>query len=243
MLCKFAARGNCHHGEFCVFAHGVDELRPRPHFQRTRLCAEFRHRGACIAGDRCNYAHGLHELPQTITTNQERARVVHRALESSLATVAERMWWDVMDLQARIAAMVPAPEGFQQPTRQVAVAASSVLGASSSVTTAATPPLLEIRAGPSGEADLRFLEEIVDMTVVRKNTFLEVLPHAHHGAPFRRCRSAPPKRPRQSSADDILPDARRLEGSLGGDPLHDLRDFARHGRHEEEHRWPGSRYL
>ena len=61
-LCKFFAAGSCTSGNSCAFAHGSCQLRDKPNFSKTRLCADFLEHGWCMRGEACSFAHGQQEL-------------------------------------------------------------------------------------------------------------------------------------------------------------------------------------
>ena len=61
-LCKFFAAGSCTRGNSCAFAHGSCQLRDKPNFSKTRLCADFLEHGWCMRGEACSFAHGQQEL-------------------------------------------------------------------------------------------------------------------------------------------------------------------------------------
>jgi hypothetical protein len=60
-LCKFHLVGTCQKGSSCCHAHGEEDLRPSPDFERTSVCPIMLHHGQC---DRlnCRYAHNANEL-------------------------------------------------------------------------------------------------------------------------------------------------------------------------------------
>jgi len=69
-MCKFYMHGRCTRGQACTFAHGRVELRDKPDFYHTRLCAEFVNTGVCSMGSRCRYAHSEHQIrPAGISNN------------------------------------------------------------------------------------------------------------------------------------------------------------------------------
>eukprot|EP00930_Biecheleria_cincta_P055495 TRINITY_DN41815_c0_g1_i1.p1 TRINITY_DN41815_c0_g1~~TRINITY_DN41815_c0_g1_i1.p1 ORF type:complete len:228 (-),score=37.14 TRINITY_DN41815_c0_g1_i1:76-759(-) len=61
-FCSFFANGGCNRGEDCNFAHSTEEVRKKPNFVKTRLCAEFMEVGKCKSGSDCSFAHGKSEL-------------------------------------------------------------------------------------------------------------------------------------------------------------------------------------
>eukprot|EP00438_Fugacium_kawagutii_P017313 Skav218199 [mRNA] locus=scaffold2232:40580:54271:- [translate_table: standard] len=87
-LCKFFARGSCHKGSACKFAHGAAALRAKPDpeqlwgnncqpicslggptmmasgqdLNKTKMCMDFKKTGACKRGLECSYAHDREEI-------------------------------------------------------------------------------------------------------------------------------------------------------------------------------------
>lgn len=61
-LCKFFARGNCHKGSACKFAHGISSLRAKPDLNKTKMCVDFKNSGTCKQGKECNFAHHRDEI-------------------------------------------------------------------------------------------------------------------------------------------------------------------------------------
>lgn len=61
-LCKFFARGACHKGSACKFAHGVSSLRAKPDLNKTKMCVDFKNSGTCKQGKECNFAHHRDEI-------------------------------------------------------------------------------------------------------------------------------------------------------------------------------------
>eukprot|EP00434_Breviolum_minutum_P044290 symbB.v1.2.039544.t2/scaffold6637.1/size16560/1 len=61
-LCAFFVEGKCTRGNRCTFAHGVDQLRPRPDLFKTRLCQSYQMFMRCPYGESCTHAHGLDDL-------------------------------------------------------------------------------------------------------------------------------------------------------------------------------------
>jgi len=60
-VCKFDAKGECSRGKACPFAHGQEQVQPRPDFHCTKLCPSFLEEGVCH-NKSCNFAHGVQEL-------------------------------------------------------------------------------------------------------------------------------------------------------------------------------------
>lgn len=63
-LCSFWVKGACWNGERCAFAHGEEDLRPSPDFERTSVCPVMLGRGSCNRIG-CRYAHSSEELRLT----------------------------------------------------------------------------------------------------------------------------------------------------------------------------------
>ncbi len=61
-LCKnYDLYHDCYYGDYCCFAHGLDELRdnnPLPSY-KTKLCKCFTENGICNFGSRCSYKHQI----------------------------------------------------------------------------------------------------------------------------------------------------------------------------------------
>lgn len=103
-LCSFHASGYCKSGSGCAFAHGEEDLRPLPDFQRTSVCPIMLAAGACNRTD-CRYAHTCEELrlvPNLLKTRMcsfflsgdcvvgEACRFAHDASELQQAIVVQR---------------------------------------------------------------------------------------------------------------------------------------------------------
>jgi hypothetical protein len=68
-MCKFAKAGKCSRKD-CQFAHGDEELRPSPDFEKTSICPNALREGTCNNPD-CRYAHSwaeLREIPYLVKT-------------------------------------------------------------------------------------------------------------------------------------------------------------------------------
>lgn len=64
----YRERNSCPHGQRCLFAHGLEELRPyrgRHPKHKTEKCEAFHRDGYCNYGYRCSYIHS--ESPRTIS--------------------------------------------------------------------------------------------------------------------------------------------------------------------------------
>ena len=67
-MCKNLKKGECVHGEQCIYAHDESELRPAPLTNnknlafKTTLCKNFAETGFCSFGTSCQFAHGPIEL-------------------------------------------------------------------------------------------------------------------------------------------------------------------------------------
>ncbi|CAD7934349.1 unnamed protein product [Amoebophrya sp. A120] len=53
----------------CPYAHSREELRPRPDFRKTSLCATFAKSGSCKNGLKCRYAHSAEERAQYLNAD------------------------------------------------------------------------------------------------------------------------------------------------------------------------------
>lgn len=60
-LCNYHVRGACTKGAACHFAHGIEDLRTSPDFERTSVCPTMLRLGRCDKL-RCRYAHSADEL-------------------------------------------------------------------------------------------------------------------------------------------------------------------------------------
>jgi hypothetical protein len=60
-LCNFHMMGACHRGAGCSYAHGEQDLRPSPDFERTSVCPTMLKKGFCDR-QHCRYAHNAEEL-------------------------------------------------------------------------------------------------------------------------------------------------------------------------------------
>lgn len=72
-ICKFHAKNNCNWGKHCKFAHGEEQLRPLPDFEKTSLCPFMDETNHCIHGASCLFAHNKAEL---------RTRTFQKSLEN-----------------------------------------------------------------------------------------------------------------------------------------------------------------
>lgn len=68
-VCPRMSLGACHLGSKCNFAHSVEELRPAPNLDKTKLCPSVLHPGTvCPAkarGEVCRFAHSKAEIRHT----------------------------------------------------------------------------------------------------------------------------------------------------------------------------------
>jgi hypothetical protein len=60
-LCRFFEVGVCRSGPLCSFAHGEEDLRPSPNFERTSMCPTILRDGVCSI-PYCRYAHNSSDL-------------------------------------------------------------------------------------------------------------------------------------------------------------------------------------
>lgn len=60
-MCDFFKRGACAKGARCPYAHGEDDLRPSPNFEKTAVCPTLRSKGRCD-NPKCRYAHATSEV-------------------------------------------------------------------------------------------------------------------------------------------------------------------------------------
>jgi len=60
-LCNFYPSGTCSNGLLCGYAHGEEELRRSPDFERTSVCPILLKEGTCKRPD-CRYAHSSTDL-------------------------------------------------------------------------------------------------------------------------------------------------------------------------------------
>merc|ERR1719265_964586 len=60
-LCNFHLVGACQKGSSCSYAHGEEDLRPSPDFERTSVCPIMLNHGQCDKLN-CRYAHNANEL-------------------------------------------------------------------------------------------------------------------------------------------------------------------------------------
>jgi len=60
-LCNFYPSGKCRDGQLCSYAHGEEELRLSPDFERTSVCPILIKEGSCTRHD-CRYAHNSGDL-------------------------------------------------------------------------------------------------------------------------------------------------------------------------------------
>merc|ERR1719265_768518 len=60
-LCNYHLVGACQKGSACGYAHGAEDLRPSPDFERTSVCPILLNKGRCDKPN-CRYAHSCDEL-------------------------------------------------------------------------------------------------------------------------------------------------------------------------------------
>eukprot|EP00931_Biecheleriopsis_adriatica_P078774 TRINITY_DN5218_c0_g1_i1.p1 TRINITY_DN5218_c0_g1~~TRINITY_DN5218_c0_g1_i1.p1 ORF type:complete len:412 (+),score=87.83 TRINITY_DN5218_c0_g1_i1:94-1329(+) len=85
-MCQFYLDGACKRGSACSFAHGEDELRPKPDLFKTGYCLRFMTSGKCRHGQGCRFAHGVQELrssgaPQDLEASK--GKTAHVTIENS----------------------------------------------------------------------------------------------------------------------------------------------------------------
>lgn len=78
ILCRYYP--NCSRCSGCLFAHTVAELRARPDFTKTRICAAYLEGACSLPAGECSYAHGAGDLRTTT-----RVRGVARPLPRQVA--------------------------------------------------------------------------------------------------------------------------------------------------------------
>ncbi|CAD7939100.1 unnamed protein product [Amoebophrya sp. A25] len=83
-LCRYFEKGKCDRADTCKFAHGLEQLAPRPNYNKTALCKNFEATGICVAGDKCTFAHGLAELRRRVHQHH----VVDSLLTDSMGVVS-----------------------------------------------------------------------------------------------------------------------------------------------------------
>ncbi|KAL8437628.1 hypothetical protein ACSSS7_000785 [Eimeria intestinalis] len=68
-VCPRLVMGTCHLGSKCSFAHSIEELRPAPNLDKTKLCPSVLHPGTpCpgrLRGEGCRFAHSKAEIRHT----------------------------------------------------------------------------------------------------------------------------------------------------------------------------------
>jgi len=131
-LCRhWQESGTCPHGLQCLFAHGIDELKPfrgRHKKYKTQLCKAFHADGFCSFGPRCSYIHsGVDIIPGAIRPfplEQYQRKLSTDSLDSTLDFPSEQL-----ENQLRMLSMgTPA-----RPSETVSVAPKSPSGVRLSV--------------------------------------------------------------------------------------------------------------
>jgi len=73
-LCRYYPK--CGKGEECPYAHSECELRSRPNFTKTRMCAGYKDGRCKLAAADCPFAHGRHDLRPSGEPQAQRKRPV-----------------------------------------------------------------------------------------------------------------------------------------------------------------------
>jgi len=99
-LCRhWQESGTCPHGMQCLFAHGLNELKPfrgRHRKYKTQLCKAFHSEGFCSFGPRCSYIHsGIDIIPGAITPfpfePQSERKLSTESIDSTLDFSSEQL--------------------------------------------------------------------------------------------------------------------------------------------------------
>ena len=72
-LCKnWVTKGKCRYKNFCMYAHGNNELRDREYSSgyKTRYCENFHKKFACLYGSRCQFIHSTRRFYSTKIENK-----------------------------------------------------------------------------------------------------------------------------------------------------------------------------
>jgi len=110
-LCKFFAKGQCHRGESCTFAHGDHELMPQPDFYKTQLCVEYFRAGSCKSGAGCRYAHDPLEIRRSrVAKRQQQQQALPRCPPSG--SVVGVVQAQLQILRAQSANALASPDHF-----------------------------------------------------------------------------------------------------------------------------------
>lgn len=86
----------CAKGDQCYYAHSESELRTRPNFTKTRMCAGYRDGRCKLPASECGFAHGRHDLrpvgePAAARKKASPAPVMPDALESPMYVSVESL--------------------------------------------------------------------------------------------------------------------------------------------------------
>eukprot|EP00930_Biecheleria_cincta_P086730 TRINITY_DN75991_c0_g1_i1.p1 TRINITY_DN75991_c0_g1~~TRINITY_DN75991_c0_g1_i1.p1 ORF type:complete len:285 (-),score=51.56 TRINITY_DN75991_c0_g1_i1:8-808(-) len=83
-LCKFHLAGACLRGTACNFAHDVSEIRAKPNFAKTWMCAKFSKKRRCDEGGNCSFAHSKKELQRAASElNKLAKRLIAKPAKSA----------------------------------------------------------------------------------------------------------------------------------------------------------------
>eukprot|EP00929_Paragymnodinium_shiwhaense_P018783 TRINITY_DN1300_c0_g1_i1.p1 TRINITY_DN1300_c0_g1~~TRINITY_DN1300_c0_g1_i1.p1 ORF type:complete len:231 (-),score=44.22 TRINITY_DN1300_c0_g1_i1:140-832(-) len=74
-LCTYYNQGFCKNGSSCTFAHGTQEVMPKPDLRKTSICKDWE-KGVCPQTSwSCPFAHGSHELRHSDSAIQDVAAI------------------------------------------------------------------------------------------------------------------------------------------------------------------------
>jgi len=159
-LCRYYPK--CTKGQDCLYAHSEAELRVRPNFTKTRMCAGFRDGRCKLPASQCAFAHGREDLrPSGEPSPAARTKAEQRP-KQRLASEAPQ-YIDLSSCQmAKPAAPMPPPPGLDLPAAHTDDAMTpTASGASTPTSTAkgswgsgSCTPSNEAHFMPPGVADL-----------------------------------------------------------------------------------------